>query len=187
MPQQSTILAFAASNSADSINKRLASHAAHVMKSELETPINVELLDLNDFEMPIYSPEREKEHGVPQLAQEFYARIGTADGLIISYAEHNGNFTVAYKNIFDWCSRSNQKVFQDKPQVVLSTSPGKGGGARVLSLALESAPYFGADIKGSLSVPSFSENYNKEADRLVEPELASSLRAALLKLKAAIS
>jgi chromate reductase len=186
MSQQSSILVFAASNSRASINKRLAVHAGSVLKDELEAPVFIDVLDLNDFEMPIYSPEREKEDGVPQLAQDFYARIGAADGLIISYAEHNGQYSAAFKNIFDWCSRINVKVFQDKPQVVLSTSPGKGGGANVLGVALGAAPYFGADIKGSLSVGPFGEHFDVDAERLVTPELVSALREALSELKVAL-
>lgn len=186
MSQQSTILVFAASNSTTSINKRLAVHAANVLKNELEAAVAIDVLDLNDFEMPIYSPEREKEAGIPQLAQDFYARIGAADGLIIAYAEHNGSYSAAFKNIFDWCSRISMKVFQDKPQVVLSASPGKRGGAGVMAVALGAAPYFGADVKGSLSIGPFTEHFDVEADRLVTPELASSLRDALLALKSVL-
>ncbi|MFT6306772.1 MAG: NAD(P)H-dependent FMN reductase, partial [Halioglobus sp.] len=186
MSQQSTILVFAASNSTTSINKRLAVHAANVLKGELDASVVIDVLDLNDFEVPIYSPEREKEGGVPQLAQDFYARIGAADGLIISYAEHNGTYSAVFKNIFDWCSRISMKVFQDKPQVVLSSSPGKRGGAGVMAVALAAAPYFGGDVKGSLSIGPFSEHFDLEADRLVTPELASSLRDSLSALKAAL-
>lgn len=185
MSKQSTILVFAASNSTTSINKRLAVHAANVLKNELAASVVIDVLDLNDYEMPIYSPERENESGVPKLAQDFYNRIGAADGLIISFAEHNGHYSAAYKNIFDWCSRINMKVFQDKPQVVLSTSPGKGGAANVLAVAIGAAPYFGADVKGSLSVGPFAEHFDVGADRLVTPELVSTLHKALSKLKEA--
>lgn len=32
----------------------------------------------------------------------------------MSCAEHNGNYTVAYKNLFDWASSKNQNVYQGK-------------------------------------------------------------------------
>ncbi|MEO0877483.1 MAG: NAD(P)H-dependent oxidoreductase, partial [Bacteroidota bacterium] len=60
------ILAFGASNSRNSINKQLASYAAGQL-----TDATITLLDLNDFEMPIYSIDREKESGIPQLAEQF--------------------------------------------------------------------------------------------------------------------
>ena len=62
-------------------------------------------MDLNDYEMPIYSPDRQNEEGVHPLAQKFFDKITEADALIISFAEYNGNYTSAYKNVFDWASR----------------------------------------------------------------------------------
>lgn len=187
MPKQSTILVFAASNSTTSINQRLALHAGRVLKEELDVSVTLDLLELNDFEMPIYSPEREQESGVPQQAKDFYARIGASDGIIVSYAEYNGNYTAAFKNIFDWCSRIDMKVFQDKPQVVLSTSPGKSGGAGVMAIALKAAPFFGADVKASMSVGRFNEHFDSEAGRLITDSLAVELRDALTKFKAALN
>ncbi len=91
------VLAFAASNAKESINAVLVSYAAHLM---LEA--EVELLDINDYEMPIFSVDRERELGSPAEAQAFFDKIGSADTIIISYAEHNGSYTAAYKNLFDW-------------------------------------------------------------------------------------
>ncbi|MEM9574654.1 MAG: NAD(P)H-dependent oxidoreductase, partial [Pseudomonadota bacterium] len=58
------ILAFAASNSAQSINKQLVTHASEIFKSEVYAGAEVEILDLNDFEMPINSIDREKSDGI---------------------------------------------------------------------------------------------------------------------------
>ena len=186
MSQSHTILVFAASNSHTSINRRLALHAARVLHDELAVKVDIDALDLNDFEIPLYSSQREEEGGIPQLAHDFYNRIAAADGLIVSYAVHNGHYTAAFKNIFDWCSRIDKKVFQNKPKVALATSPGKGGGASVLKAVLDSASHFGADIKGSLSVPSFSENFDVQTEQLCNPVLAQELRTALLQLQSAL-
>ena len=184
MSKRPTVLVFAASNSTTSVNKMLAMHTAVVLQEELE--VEIDTLDLNDFEMPIYSPEREKEGGVPQLAQDFYARIGAADGLIISYAEYNGHYTAAFKNIFDWCSRIDMKIYQDKPQLALSTSPGGRGGASVMKVVQEAAKYFGGNIKASLSVGTFYGNFDSETGKLTDPDLAKSLHEAVLELKSAL-
>ena len=50
------LLAFGASSSKNSRNKRLAYYVAKRM-----APIKVDLIDLNEFEMPIYSEDRELE------------------------------------------------------------------------------------------------------------------------------
>lgn len=119
------ILAIGASNSTKSINKALATYTANLVKAQNDNA-EVEVLDLNDYEMPIYSPEREQADGVHPLAQAFYNKISEADVIVISYAEYNGSYTSAWKNLFDWTSRHDMKVFQDKPMLALAAW-GHGG------------------------------------------------------------
>lgn len=171
------ILAFAASNSSKSINKQLATYAASLVEGA-----EVEILDINDYEMPIFSQDREEQLGQPELAQKFFAKLGEADGIIISFAEHNGSYTAAYKNLFDWTSRIDMKVFQNKPMVLLATSPGPGGAKSVLAAAAGSAPYFAADVKASLSIPSFFDNFDMEKGELKNDELKQALKEAVFKL-----
>ncbi len=176
------IVAFGASSSTSSINKELAAFAATTLRDEFAPNADVQVLDLNDFEMPIYSNDREKADGIPTLAKQFFETISNADALIISFAEHNGSYSAAYKNSFDWMSRIDSKVFQGKPTLMLSTSPGKGGANSVLTSATNSAPHFNADLRGSLSVPSFYENFDAAANTLTNKELLDALKAELKKL-----
>lgn len=173
------ILAFAASTSSQSINRMLVSHAADVLTGEILPDAEIELIDLNDYEMPIYSSDREKAGGIPDLARQFREKIAAADALLISFAEHNGHYTAAFKNTFDWASRLEGKVYAGKPMVVLATSPGKGGAGNVLGAAVTSAPHFGADVKASLSVPKFGENFDIDTGKLIDAGLAHDLRVAL--------
>jgi chromate reductase, NAD(P)H dehydrogenase (quinone) len=151
------ILAFGASSSKTSINKQLATYTANQFKNA-----SVEILDLNDYEMPIFSIDKEKENGIPQLAHDFYAKLGSADLIIISFAEHNGAYSAAFKNIFDWASRINGKTFQEKPMLLLATSPGARGGSSVLEIANNRFPFQGGIVKGSFSFPSFNDNFDSE-------------------------
>ncbi len=160
------IIAFAATSHKKSINKQLVEYAAHLLNRS-----SVEILDLNDYELPLYSQDKEEQIGHPQLAKEFLAKICESDGIIISFAEHNGSYTAAYKNLFDWCSRIEPKVFQNKPMVLLSTSPGSRGGATVLATALGSMHHFNGIVKASLSIPSFYDNFDTEKQNLKHPEL----------------
>lgn len=151
-----TIIAFAGSNSSTSINKQLATYAA-----QLVTNVTVKILDLNNFEMPIYSSDREKENGLPQLAKDFVAEIKNADGIVISLAEYNGAYTGAFKNIFDWASRVEQKTFLGKPMLLMATSPGARGGLSVLEMASDRFPRHNANIVGKFSLPSFNDNFSE--------------------------
>ncbi|RZM78479.1 NADPH-dependent FMN reductase [Pseudoalteromonas rubra] len=168
------VLVFAASNSRQSINQQLASYAASLIPNA-----DVEVLDLNDYEMPIYSIERETQSGIPDQAQRFFAKIGAADAIIVSFAEHNGSYSAAYKNLFDWTSRIDKQVYQNTPMLMMATSPGPGGAQSVLASAVGSAPFFAADVKASLSVPSFFDNFDSEAGELTNIELKQQLEAAL--------
>ena len=163
------IIAFAGSSSKTSINKKLATYAAQQIENA-----SVTVLDLNDFEMPIYSTDLEKETGIPKQAHTFFEAIGSADALVVSLAEHNGAYTTAFKNIFDWCTRINPKMFQDKKMALLATSPGPRGGLSVLEIAKDRFPRHNAEIVGSFSLPSFNDNFSDE-NGITNPELKTEL------------
>jgi len=86
------IIAFAGSNSKTSINKELATYAASLVEQA-----NTSILDLNDFELPIYGIDIENEKGIPNNAHKFLKAIKSADGIILSLAEHNGVYSTVLK------------------------------------------------------------------------------------------
>jgi len=162
------IIAFGGSNSSTSINKKLATYAAKQFKDA-----EVEVLDLNDFELPLFSVDREKVLGHPKLAQDFLNKISGADLLVVSLAENNGNYSAAFKNCMDWASRINPKVFQKKPMLLMATSPGARGGSSVLEIAVKNFPRFEAEIKATFSLPMFNENFKD--GKIVNEELNNKL------------
>jgi NAD(P)H-dependent FMN reductase len=165
------IIAFAGSSSENSINKKLATYAASLFENA-----EVEVLDLNDYKMPLFSVDTENEIGQHLLAKAFLDKIATANFLVVSLAEHNGNYSVAFKNILDWSSRINTKFFQEKPMLLLATSPGPRGASTVLELAKTSFPRFGTTIKGSFSLPSFNDNFDMENGKISNQELNKQLK-----------
>ncbi|WP_395173978.1 NADPH-dependent FMN reductase [Roseibium alexandrii] len=162
------ILAFAASNSRKSINRVLVEYAASRLQSRFLPSAEVEFLDLNDYEMPIYSVDRENADGIHPLARAFFDKIGGADALIVSFAEYNGFVTAAWKNIHDWMSRIDMRIWQDKPVVLLAATPGPRAGANVLGTQEFTAPFFGMDIKGTHGVGKWGEGWDGE--RLIREE-----------------
>ena len=85
------IIAFGGSNSSKSINKMLATYASGLFEDA-----EVEILDLNDFEMPLFSVDREKEVGQHETAKKFLAKLASADILVVSLAENNGIYSTAF-------------------------------------------------------------------------------------------
>jgi len=172
------ILAFAASSSRNSINKQLVTYAASLLKKAMPDA-EVEILDINDYEMPLFSEDREQELGQPDAATRFFNKIGVADALLIAFAEHNGSYTAAYKNLYDWTSRIDPKVYQGKPMVLLATSPGPGGASSVLATAKTSAPFGGGDVKADLSLARFYDLFDTETQQLTDVDAQARLEAAL--------
>ncbi|WP_296316765.1 NADPH-dependent FMN reductase [Winogradskyella sp. UBA3174] len=173
------IIAFAGSDSKTSINKQLATYAASLVDGA-----DVTVLDLNDFKLPVYSMNLELSDGIPDNAQKFLDRVKSSDGIVLSLAEHNGTYATVFKNLFDWMSRLDGKLWSNKPMLLMATSPGARGGSTGLQIAQGRFGFMGGNIVGSFSLPSFGDNFldgkitNKELnDQLLEEvnQLAESI------------
>lgn len=165
------VLALAGSSSSQSINKKLATYAAGLFNASETT-----IIDLNDYELPLFSVDKEKELGKPDAARAFLDIIEWADVIVLSVAEHNAGLTVAFKNIYDWASRQKKEVWSHVPMLLLSTSPGRRGGTNAMEAAKISLPNYGGNIKATFSLPSFNENFDVEAGQISNKELDAALR-----------
>lgn len=170
------IITFAGSNSKTSINKQLAEYA-----STLVDDVNVTVLDLNDFDLPIYSIDLEIEKGIPDNANKFLQHIKSSDGIILSLAEHNGAYATVFKNMFDWMSRIDGKLWSDKPMLLMATSPGARGGASVLEIAKGRFPFNGGNIVADFSLPSFGTNF--QDDKIIDESLNTTLLEEIEKFQ----
>ena len=166
------IIAFAGSNSSDSINKQLATYASSLVKN-----VKVTILDLNDFDLPMYSKDLEAKNGIPENAKKFHKYISETDGIVVSLAENNGAYTAVFKNLFDWMSRYVQKTFMGKPMLLMATSTGGRGGACVLEMAHSRFPYHEAKIAAEFTLPLFKEKF---ADgKIIDLDFDSKLKEAV--------
>ena len=171
------IVAFAGSSSKESINLQLVNYVAGKLDGH-----EIEILDLNDYEMPIYSIDREQE-GIPEPAARFAGKIDAADFLLISLAEHNSTYTTAFKNIFDWISRiKDRKAFGEKNMFLMSTATGPGGGKNVMNAAVNRMPFSGGNVVDTFMLPKFKENFSSE-EGILDPEKAAELEQKIESLK----
>ena len=170
-------LAFAASSSRASLNKQLVAHALDRIESDEK-----QLLDLNDFPLPLYSIDLEKENGIPAHVIKFAEHIESADLILISFAEHNGSYTAVFKNLLDWLSRHKSKCFENKKMIFLSTSPGPRGGRGVMDAALDRFPRHSAEILGHFCLPNFNDNFDA-VQGIVHSELKDTF-LEILNIKA---
>lgn len=174
------IIALGASNSINSINKKFAYYAADLIEN-----VEVNKLDLNNYELPLFSIDIENAAGIPEDAKVFSNEIENADGIVLSLAEHNSNFTAAFKSITDWVSRLDGKTWRNKKVLLLSTSPGGRGGASAMEIGLKNLPFAGAQIISHFSLPRFYDNFKNED--IVDVKLKQDFLEALGKFKKALT
>lgn len=155
------ILAFAGSSSPTSINHQLILNVTRRIGEH-----EVEVLDLHEIDFPMYSIVKEKE-GIPQNVKFLFEKIMDHPALIISVNEYNANVSGFFKNILDWLSRVDRKFLQGKKILLMSTSPGKRGGASALEYCKSQFPRFGGEVVESFSLPQFYENFDSEKGSIV--------------------
>ncbi|HET8752856.1 MAG TPA: NADPH-dependent FMN reductase [Salinimicrobium sp.] len=154
------ILAFAGSNSPTSINHQLILHVAENINEH-----SVEVMELRNLDIPVFSIILEKE-GFPEDVKYLYEKILEHEALIISVNEYNHNISGFFKNILDWLSRMDRKFLTGKKILLMSTSPGKRGGASALEYATHIFNFFGGEVLQSFSLPLFYENFDSEENRI---------------------
>ncbi len=173
------IIALAGSNSKNSINKQLAVYAANQVNG-----VEVIVLDLNNFELPLYGIDYEMENGIPENAQKFLDEIKSSDAIVLSLAEHNGAYSSVFKNLIDWMSRIDGKLWNNKPMLLMATSPGDRGGASVLEIAKVRFPHMGGNILADFSLPFFTKNFSENG--IVDIDLKAKFNDAVSVFKKAI-
>ncbi len=160
------IVAFTGSNSSQSINQNMLEIAK---KANPEADITI--LDIRTLEAPIYSIDIEKNSGIPSSIQELLSKLKEFDAYLISIPEHNGMPPAFFKNIIDWLSRAENGFFGNKPVGLLSASPGGLGGANNLERTKGFFKYWGGDVTGTFSVPSYFDKLNTEDNSLPQEDM----------------
>ncbi|MCB4808618.1 NAD(P)H-dependent oxidoreductase [Tamlana sp. 62-3] len=173
------IIAFAGSNSKTSINKQLAIYA-----SSLVEDVEVNVLDLNEYNLPLFGTDLESEAGIPDDAHKLLNILKNTDGIVLSLAEHNGAYSVAFKNVFDWLSRIEGKLFFNKPMLLMATSPGGRGGQTVLDIAKGRFPFHDGNIIETFSLPFFNENFRE--GKIVNEDLDTQLKNSVKQFQKAL-
>ena len=131
------ILVFAGSARKDALSKRVARAARIAL---LEAGAEATLIDLADYEAPLYNGDLEAAQGVPPVITQLLALFAAHDGLLIASPEYNGSMTPLVVNTLDWCSRvfappaavSGLALLANKPVAIVGSSPGALGGLRAL-------------------------------------------------------
>jgi len=129
------LLFFAGSARSGSLNQKLAQRAAQIAQDK---GADVTVIDLKDFQMPLYDGDLEMAEGLPENAIKLKKLFIEHDGFYIASPEYNSSFSALLKNSFDWISRPHEKdetplsAYSGKVAAIGSIAPGALGGLRGL-------------------------------------------------------
>jgi len=169
-----------------SYNARLAAAA---VKELALLQVDVTLISLSDYPLPIYDGDLEAKSGVPANAVNLKRMIGAHHGVLFVSPEYNSSVPPLLKNAIDWVTRVRDRnemfgqVFRERAFAIAAASDGKFGGLRVL-MALRQilALGCGAQVIPKQMALSFADQAFDEMDRLKDPADAELLRGTLRQL-----
>ncbi len=127
------ILVFSGSTRSGSFNASLAAAAAAELA---RLDVEVSLISLADYPMPLYDGDLEAAEGQPENALKLKRQFCAHQGILIASPEYNAGVTPLLKNTIDWVSRVREQgepplaAYRDRVFAVCSASPGGFGGIR---------------------------------------------------------
>ena len=144
----------------------------------LKLKMKGELICLEDFELPIYTPTAEKE-GIPAQAIELTEVFTRARSLIICAPEYNGSLPPILNNAIAWISRSGNEdwraSFNGKPAVVVTHSG--GGGLKVTQAMRSQLEHLGAVVIPRPIITNFQKEINLESAEVILTQLKTLTHA----------
>jgi len=128
------ILAFSGSGRKHSFNYLIVQAAAQGARA---AGADVTVIDMSEFDMPIFTEDLEAEVGMPAKAKAFKDLLMAHDGFLIASPEYNSGYSALLKNAIDWASRKQEgekplQAFKGKAVAIMAASPGGLGGLRGL-------------------------------------------------------
>jgi NAD(P)H-dependent FMN reductase len=148
--------------------------------------VDVSLISLADFPLPIYDADHEAEKGVPEPAKKLRAMMNAHRGVYIATPEYNASVPPLLKNTIDWVSRSGaggEDPFRRCVFALGATSNGRFGGYRAL-MALRQVLELGLQalvIPNQVALSHVSQAFD-ESGNLKDETVAKLLHTSLTRL-----
>lgn len=150
---------------------------AENLKSLLEEKqTEVELFDLEQEVLPLYSPSAEKD-GIPELAQKFTKSLSESKGIILVAPEYNGSIPPNVSNMIAWVSRSGddwRAAFNGKFAIVATHSG--GGGLKVVDAMRRQLEHIGSTVLARSIVTNYSRPAKDESLHAILDQFVSYIK-----------
>jgi NAD(P)H-dependent FMN reductase len=181
------ILVFAGSARTNAFSKKLAKSAALSIRRRTPIRARATLIDLADFDAPLFNADLEFLQGVPETMQAIKAMVRSHDGLLIVTPEYNGFIPPLLVNLFSWTSRPEPHeppglVYQGKPVALAASSPGRLGGIRVIPRLRDAASELGMiPVPGFVTIPNAETAFAADGT-LADETMAHDMEALVNRL-----
>ncbi|WP_433628898.1 NADPH-dependent FMN reductase [Halomicrococcus sp. NG-SE-24] len=96
----------------------------HVLDAAEEAGVRTELLDVREYDLPVFDPDEEE----PPEAVELKRKIREADSVVLGSPVYHGSYSSAFRNVHDYCSFDE---YEDTTVGLLATA---GGGSYASTL-----------------------------------------------------
>ncbi|MBB5439088.1 NAD(P)H-dependent FMN reductase [Pedobacter sp. AK017] len=125
---------------------------------ESENLASVEILDLQEYDFPIFEERLRFFENPTTEMLDFAAKIKAADGVLIVTPEYNGGYPASLKNVVDLLYDEWRK----KPVAICTNSAGPFGGAQVMASIQFSLWKIGAwTVPAMFPVPKVQETFDE--------------------------
>ena len=176
MSQPPRILAFAGSARRESLNRKLLAVAVRETRA---AGGEVTLIDLNEYQLPLYHGDLEDHDGMPANADRLVRLITEHAGLLIASPEYNSLITPLLKNTIDWCTRADPNPLEGRVAAVVSASPGMFGGVRSAQMARQLLLHLGCHVvPAQCTLPRAHEAFEPDGALKDQRTLAAVRRVA---------
>ena len=179
-----SILIFAGSARRGAFSKQLAAAATTLVEENGGKPT---LIDLADFDVPLYDADIEDQFGIPRPVIDFRRLVASHDGMVLTSPEYNGFVTPLLLNILCWASRPSPgddfgTVFDGRPVALMASSPGRLGGVRVIPRLRDIVTELGmVPVPGFVTVPEAGSAFT-DLGRLVDKRTEDTLVGLVKRL-----
>lgn len=167
-----TLLAFNGSTRADSFHGRV------IRALPALAPDEVRIAEFDLAAVPFYNQDLEGERQ-PEAVVAMRTAVAEADGVIFAAPEYNHSYSALTKNTIDWITRPmGAGALRGKKVMVVSLTPGPGGGRHVTATIAEILPFLGNEVVSVVNAAAVHEKIDANG-HITDDELASALRAGL--------
>ena len=152
--------------------------AIELQKIAIELNYDSEIINLVDYNLPLYSTIEEEKNGIPESVLDLATRIIDLKAFIIVAPEYNGVMPPVLNNAMAWTSRATKNwrdAFDDKI-VALATHSGKENqkGLQAMRIMFQ---HLGANILAREILTTYDKPLNKSSAIAILQNLTKLSRA----------